>query len=165
LPRKPQPRPVKLYRVKRANKNAVAKSFVSLDFHDDGFVSLKIHPPHGRSNFTSIEFELQDDSTAARKLLSFRSCANFRFVADFDVLAFNWFGGNVAAHSANTDIQKMTRFVKAQKQHWRTIYMPPTAPDKPIRRKMASLRSYVLFRVKFFGGTAEILAKNYRLKR
>jgi hypothetical protein len=49
--------------------------------------------------------------------------------------------------------------------HWRTTYMPPTPKDKPVRRKLACLRNFILFRVAFFGGTAEILAKNYRLRR
>ena len=47
--------------------------------------------------------------------------------------------------------------------HWRTTYMPPMTKDKPVRKKLASLRSYILFRVAFFGGTAEILAKHYNL--
>lgn len=97
-------------------------------------------------------------------MLSFHSCANFRFVVDFDVLAYQWFFGTDGS-VAKTDVQRMRRFVRAQMSHWRTTYMPPMPKDEPIRKKMASIRSYILFRVAFFGGTVEVLAKNYRLSR
>ncbi len=43
--------------------------------------------------------------------------------------------------------------------------MPPLRPNHPIRAKLKSTRDYVLFKIAFFGGTAEILAKNYRFTR
>jgi hypothetical protein len=36
--------------------------------------------------------------------------------------------------------------------------------DKPIRKKLAAIRSYHLFRIDFFGGTVEILAKSFSVK-
>lgn len=150
--------------MKRADKDAVAKRFNKLDFHDDALLSVRIHPPRKWSNFTKIDFEFQDDATKALKTLSFHTCANFRFVMDFDVLADGWFFGTHGS-VAKTDVQRMRKFVRAQMSHWRTTYMPPTPKDKPIRKKMASIRSYVLFRVTFFGGTVEVLAKNYTLTR
>jgi hypothetical protein len=158
-------RPRKLKGMKRADKHAVADRFNKLDFHDDALTGLTIHPPRGRNNFTRIDFELQDDSTDAVKVLSFHSCANLRFVMDFDVLADNWCGGNTESSVAKTDVTRMRKFVKAQMSHWRTTYMPPMPTDKPVRKKLASLGSFLLFQVAFFGGTVEILAKNYRLKR
>jgi hypothetical protein len=150
--------------MKRSNKNDVAKRFNTLDFHDDAFVSLKIHPPRRRTNVTRIDFKFLDDSTKALKVLSFHSCANFRFVMDFDVLADRWYFGTCAS-VAKTDVQRMRQFVRAQMSHWRTTYMPPMPKNKPIRKKLLSIRSYILFRVTFFGGTAEVLAKTYRLRR
>jgi hypothetical protein len=149
--------------MKRSNKVAEADRFNKLDFHDDALKALRIHPPRGGKNFTRIDFEFQDDSTASTKVLTFRSCANFRFVMDFDVLADNW-PFNARSAVANTDVARMRRFVKVQMAHWRTTYMLPMTKDKPVRKKLASLRSYVLFQVAFFGGTAEILAKHYSLK-
>jgi hypothetical protein len=148
----------------RADKNAVADRFNKLNFHDDGFISLRVHPPRSRSKFARIDFEFQEYLTNSVKVLSFHGCANFRFVADFDVLADNWLGGNTESSVAKTDVTRMRKFVRAHVSHWRTTYMPPTPRDKPIRTKLASLRSFLLFRVAFFGGTAEILAKNYRLR-
>jgi hypothetical protein len=158
-------RPRTLTRMKRTDKNAVADRFNKLDFHDDGLVGLTIHPPRGRNNVTRIDFELRDDSTDSVKVLLFHTCANFRFVMDFDVLADNWYGGNTESSVAKTDVMRMRKFVTAQRSHWRTTYMPPIPKDKPVRRKLATLRSFILFRVAFFGGTAEILARNYRLRR
>lgn len=157
-------RPGKLERMKRVNKNAIAARFNKLDFHDDALKALKLHPPSGRNDFTSIDFELQDDSTNSVKVLSFHGCANFRFVMDFDVLADNW-PFNTESSAAKTDVTRMRQFVKVQMAHWRTTYMPPMIKDKPVRKKLVTLRSYILFRVTFFGGTAEILAKHYSLKR
>lgn len=42
--------------------------------------------------------------------------------------------------------------------------MPPLPPDKPIRKKLTSIRKYRKFKIKFFGGTVEILAKGFKLK-
>jgi len=155
----------KIRRVQRKGKVGIANKFNKLDVHDDTLLSVKIHPPRSLSKFARIIFELQDDSSGAVKVLSFRSCANVRFVMDFDVLASNWHFGNTEGSSANTNISRMRLFIEANRAHWRTKYMPPIPKNKPIRNKLESIRSYVLFRVTFFGGTVEILAKNYSIGR
>ena len=149
--------------MQRKGKATVANKFNKLDFRDDALISVKIYPPRSLSNFARIDFELQDDSSGALKVLSFRSCANVRFVMDFDVLASNWRFGNTEASSAKTNISRMRKFIEANRAHWRTRYMPPMPENKPIRKKLESIRSYVLFRVAFFGGTVESLAKNYSI--
>ena len=153
-----------LKRMKRANKDAIAERFNKLDFHDDALILLRVHPPRTRGNFTKIDFKFRDDSTGSLKMLSFLSCANFRFVMDFDVLADHWYFGT-SGSVAKTNVQAMRKIVRAQMSHWRTAYMPPIPKDMPVRKKLDSIRSYILFRVAFFGGTADILAKNYRLRR
>src|ERR1700733_6148739 len=147
----------------RTKKHSVAAKFNKLDFHDDALISVRIGAPSNRKNFTRIDFEFRDDGTKAVKILSFHTCANFRFIMDFDVLAYTWFFGTEGS-VAKTDAQLMKKFVRSQMSHWRTAYMPPLPTDKPIRKKLTSIRHYVLFRVTFFGGTAEILAKNYKLR-
>jgi hypothetical protein len=79
----------------------------------DALKALKLHPPSGRNDFTSIDFELQDDSTNSVKVLSFHGCSNFRFVMDFDVLANNW-PFNTESSAAKTDVTRMRKFVKVQ---------------------------------------------------
>jgi hypothetical protein len=58
----------------------------------------------------------------------------------------------------------MKRFVIQQRKHWRVTYMPPLPPEKPIIRKLASIRRYRLFQIKFYGGTVEILGQRITLK-
>jgi hypothetical protein len=81
---------------------------------------------------------------------------------DFDVLADNWFA-QTDKSIAKTDGDQMKKFVRSQTAHWHVRYMPPQAEDKPIRKKLSAIGNYVLFKVKFFGGTVEILAKGYKL--
>jgi hypothetical protein len=59
----------------------------------------------------------------------------------------------------------MAKLIRSQMAHWHTQYMPSCPKDQPIRKKLASLDKYVLFRITFFGGIVEILAKNFVLSR
>ena len=93
--------------MKGSKKDAVARRFNKLDFHDDGLLSIEILPPRAANNLGQIRIEFKDDSTGATKLLSFAACANFRFNADFDVLADNWHPRNTEASMAKTDIKRM----------------------------------------------------------
>ena len=145
-------------------QHAIAEEFNKLDFHDDALVSARIRAPRMRKNLTKIDFQFRDDGTKAIKTLSFQSCANIRFVMDFDALAYTWFFG-VEGSVAKTDVQRMTKSVRSQMSHWRTAFMPPMSKDQPIRKKLKSIGRYILFQVRFFGGTAEVLANTYRLRR
>jgi hypothetical protein len=139
------------------------KRFNKLDFHDDNLRLVTFLPPRTRHSSATIVLEFEDDATGAKKLLSFHNCGNLRFVMDFDVLANNWFAQTRGA-GAIADIPKMKKFVTTQKMHWRTIYMPPQPSDRPIRKKLRRIRSYRLFKIRFFGGTLEILARSFKLK-
>jgi|ERR1700722_5448296 hypothetical protein len=151
--------------MKRPARHSQANRFNNLDLHDEGLVSVKIHPPSSRRNSTRIAFGLKDDSKGAMKEVSFQGCANFQFAADFDVLARNWHFGNLKVGSADSDVDRMRNFVASHLQHWRTSYETPSPRNEPIKKKLASIRGYTLFRLAFFGGTAIILAKGYRIKR
>src|SRR5258708_14941449 len=150
--------------MQKTRTNALVRRFNKLDFHDDGMRSVKIYPLHKGTNSTNIDLEFLDDSTGATKLLSFRDSANLRCLMDFDVLSSNWFAQTERA-VATTDVERMKKFVLAQTPHWRVKYMSPSPRDKPIRKKLSSIGKYLLFRVTFFGGTVEVLAKNCKLSR
>ncbi len=145
------------------NGSGVGARFRKLDFHDDNLVSVKICPPPTGTSTARIDFEFQDDSTGATKLVSFRQCANLRYVMDFDVLTANWFA-QTKCFAVKDDADQARKFIRSQMAHWRVKYMPPMPKDKPIRKKLSEIRSYHLFRIEFFGGTAEILAKNFSVK-
>jgi hypothetical protein len=140
----------------------LAAKFARLDLHDDNLTSITIDPPHKKTGTATIHIELSHDGTGARKLLSFRRCANLRMNMDFDVLADNWFAQTKRA-LASSNLYQLRQLVLRQRRHWGTEYMPPSPPDKPIRKKLASLKSYLLFRVRFFGGTIEVLSKDFSL--
>lgn len=148
-------------KVRKADKNK-SRGAESLNLHDDNLVSIKVSLSKGRANTTRIEFLFCADSTGKAKLLSFKHCANFRYIMDFDVLTANWFA-QTEMFESEADPTKMRRFVQTQVPHWHVRYMPPQPKDKPIREKLSSIRSYSLFRIRFFGGTAEILAKSLSL--
>ena len=126
------------------------------------FVSIR-PPTSATKNLTRIEFGFLDDATRKKKSLLFYKCANIRFIMDFDVLVDQCVFGTDSS-IARVRVSQMRKFIRSQRSHWRLEYMPPMAKDQPIRKKLKSIQSYVLFKVAFFGGTAEILARNFELK-
>jgi hypothetical protein len=133
------------------------------DLHDDNLLGLQVVTPRKRNELATIRVDLRDDTTGIKKTLALTGCANVRWSMDFDVLADNWFA-QTAAFKIDTDLGKLKLFVKTQRRHWRVRYMPPSSPEEPIRRKMASIRSFRLFQITFRGGTLEVLAKHIRIR-
>jgi hypothetical protein len=133
------------------------------DFHDDNLLAVNVISPRKTGALASVQIDLQDDATGAAKRLTVAGCANIRWVMDFNVLADNWFA-QTEGFTIHHDIEKMKRFVIQQRKHWRVTYMPPLPPEKPIIRKLASIRRYRLFQIKFYGGTVEILGQRITLK-
>ncbi len=150
--------------MRQTQKDAIARRFSNLDFHDDALVSVRMQAPRRKTDSAKIDFEFRDDLTSVKKVLSINGCANLRWLMDFDVLACNWFAQTERAASTR-DVEKMRKFVRSQTAHWHVKYMPPSTKDKPIRLKISSIRRYVLFTVTFFGGTVEVLAKNFKVRR
>ena len=146
--------------MKKGKADRIAEEFNRLNFHDDGLAAIKIYRLNGRTNTARVDLSFQDDATGATKVLSFRDCGNIRQVMDFDVLSDNWFAQTEKAVSTK-DVGKMEKFVRAQVGQWHVTYMPPSSKVKPIRKKLSSIKKYVLFRVTFFGGTIEVLARSF----
>jgi len=146
--------------VTKAGVRGFGARFRKLDFHDDNLASVEIYPPRKSTGAAQIDFQFLDDSTGSLKVVSFHRCANLRYVMDFEVMAANWFA-QTDRFAVESDVSRMKRFVRSQMVHWHTKYMPPMPRDKPIRKKLATIRSYHLFRIAFFGGTVEILAKSF----
>ena len=133
----------------RILKHAIAEEFNKLDFHDDALVSVRIRAPRRRKNLTKIDFQFRDDGTKAIKTLSFQSCANIRFVMDFDALAYTWFFG-VEGSVAKTEVQTNDKICEIA-----NVALANCMHAADVN----------LFQVRFFGGTAEVLANNYKLRR
>ena len=148
--------------MRKRKVEAIAEKFNNLSFHDDNLTSVTVHALQSRRNRARVDFRLRDDSTDKEKLLSFMDCANIRYVMDFDVLADNWYA-QTQVSIAKIDAVQMKKFVLSQTAHWHVRYMPPIPKERPVRKKLAEVGKYVLFKLMFFGGTVEILAKNYKL--
>jgi hypothetical protein len=143
------------------SKKTVAR-FNAIDLHDDELIAIEIEMPRGRTSPGTVVLQMRDDSNQSPKKLIFLRCGNIRFNADMDVLADNVFA---ATHSANAyrNIEKSLRFIRSQRRHWRTRYMPPSPADLPVRRKRSNLKHLNVYVVRFFGGTLEVLAAGFRL--
>ena len=133
----------------------------NIDLHDDGLIAISVLSPKRRNSSASIDLELSDDSDGKTKHLRFVGCANIRLIMDFDVLGANWFA---QTHSLTCieDLVKKRVFVQTQRSHWHTKYVE--GQDTPIQRKLASIESYRLFRITFFGGTMEVLARKLQIR-
>jgi hypothetical protein len=148
--------------MRQGQKDLVARRFSNIDFHDDALVSVKVHAPRRKGDSAKIILEFRDDASGAKKVLRIGGCANLRWLMDFDVLACNWYAQTERATFIR-DAEKMRKFVHAQTAHWHVKFMPPSPKHEPIRRKISNIRKYVLFRVTFYGGTMEVLAKNFKV--
>jgi hypothetical protein len=154
---------VRAFDAKGLRKRADRAPFGKLNFHDDALRFVEIHPGTKRKGEAKITFGFRDYGSGKPKVLSFHGCANLRCVLDFDVLADNWFAQTEGVAHLD-DPRKMEKFVHAQTTHWHTRYMPPMPKDKPVRKKLASIRKFHLFKITFFGGTFEVLAKRCVIK-
>jgi hypothetical protein len=136
----------------------------SWDLHDDNLLGIQVTSPRKKNELATIHIDLQDDATGGVKRITMSRCTNIRWVMDFNILADNWFA-QTNAFTVVSDLKKMKSFVESQRRHWRVKYMHPSSPDNPIKGKLASIRSFRLFQIKFFGGTLEVLAKSVKIKR
>ena len=143
----------------------MAKKFNALDFHDDNLLSARVLPVELGRVGPTIELRIEDHTTGQIKVLRFLGCVNCRWNLDFDVLADNERVGNVHGSQAVVDMSAARQFVESMRRHWRTTYVPRSRKNHPIRRELEELRRCTLFRLRFFGGTTEILARSFTLKK
>jgi len=144
-------------------KDVIGRRFQLLDLHDDNLLAITIAPPRTKVNDAEIVLEFEDDSSGATKSLSFLGCGNLRVIMDFDVLADNSFA-QTDVTACQTLAGQMRKFVRAQVPHWHVRYMPPARKNLPIRKKLSRIGNYRLFKVTFFGGTLEVLARGFAMK-
>jgi hypothetical protein len=149
--------------MRRTHTRSAAERFADLDLHDDGLISVSIRLRSRKTSFATIELAFRDDSNGDTKLLSFESCANVRHIMDFDVMEDNRFA-QTERTSSTIDTERMKKLILTQRRHWHVKYMPPGPQDKPVKGKLASIKKYTLFRITFFGGTIEILAKDFTIR-
>jgi len=80
---------------------------------------------------------------------------------DFDVLADN-LPPNTSRVDADTDLDRIRSLMESQESDWDVGY--GRRASSPLTKKLAALGEFVFFRVQFFGGALEVIAREYRLK-
>ena len=79
---------------------------------------------------------------------------------DFDVLAGNLLP-NTSRVDAHTDPALMRSLMESQEKDWDVNYAGSST--SPLTRKLAALSELVFFRVQFFGGALEVIARKYQV--
>lgn len=145
------------------NMQAIAESFRQLDFHDDTFVSMTVSPAQIRGDTAGsvVEFRLLRYSEKKSRVLRFTGCANLRVGIDFDILAHN-LPSNTSGVDAHTDTDSMWSLMRSQTRDWGVTY--PADIGSPLDRKAGVMNEFVWFRVQFFGGVVEIIARQYEVE-
>ena len=77
---------------------------------------------------------------------------------DFDVLAQNLLP-NTSSVDAHTNLNRMRDLMQSQKKDWGVEYAGTSI--SPLAEKLAALSELVSFRVQFFGGVVDVIARDY----
>ena len=141
----------------------IAKSFRELDFHDDTFVDLRVVPSRqsGEGAQSLVEIELLHYSEKKVRHIRFFGCANLRVAMDFDVLEQN-LPPNTSRLEAHTNLNQIRDLIHSQKKDWNVTYAP--GDESPLTRKLSVMNEFVAFRVQFFGGVVDVVARNYQVE-
>ena len=139
----------------------IAERFSELDFHDNTFVSMCVLPAQTRDDTTGsvIEIKLLQYLKQRTQVLRFLGCANLRAGIDFDVLANN-LPPNTSRVNSHVDANRMRELMQSQKRDWSVRYEGAKVRT-PLDIKLDSLGELVCFRVQFFGGAVDVIAREF----
>jgi len=140
-----------------------AEAFRNLDFHDDTLVGMRVLPAQSRGDGMSsaVEIQLLHDSEKKMRVIRFSGCTNLRVAMDFDVLAGN-LPPNTSRVDAHTDPTRMRNLMQSQEKDWGVNYAGTST--SPLTKKLATLDELVFFRVQFFGGAVDVVARGYKVE-
>ena len=141
---------------------AIAQRFSNLDFHDDTFVSMTILPTQTRDDITGsvIEVRLSPYQSQNQRVLQFIGCANLRVGLDFDILASN-LPPNTSGVESHLDANLIRALILSQKIDWDVGY---GSMKSPLDDKLEVMDELVCFRIQFFGGAVEIIAREFLIE-
>jgi len=145
------------------NPEDTAQSFRNLDFHDDSLIEVRILPamPGGERISSAVEIHLHQHREKKLRVIRFSGSANLRVAIDFDILAHN-FPRNTSRVEADTSLGRIRNLVESQKHDWDVHYAGTSG--SLLSQKLASLKELVFFRVQFFGGAVEVIAREYQVE-
>lgn len=149
----------------RREREQIVAAFNARSLHDDTVHALRIVPSTSRRRHSRVEIDLTEYVTDRPRRLVLTGCANLSFVADFDVLTDNAFA-NTEAVFASIDEERIHQIMVAQMAQLNVEYHDEEGHPSdwhPTQRKLADLSVYILFRITFYGGTLEVVARGFTL--
>ena len=138
----------------------IAGKFQATDAHDDTAEGFAVRPATSRSKGCKVEIVLFRHWENKRRLLVLGNCANVELMLDSNVL-FDNCPSNTCALEATADVAEIQTMMQKQKSAWNLTYDESIDPLSP---KLAAAASYVLFRVRLFGGTLVVIARSFSIK-
>jgi hypothetical protein len=138
-----------------------AAKFSSIDAHDDTVEGFTFQPALNGRTKAKVVVVLFRQWENLRRQISFNGCANFEVVLDADVLLGNA-PCNTCVLQATTDVLEIQALLRKHKRSWNVSYQKKIDPLSP---KLSAASTYVLFRVRLFGGVLLVLARSFTIKR
>ena len=146
----------------KANEKRAA-AFRKLDLHDDTLLDLRFIPPVDRRGPSSVRLDLRSTWGEGQHALTFTDCANLSVRLDCDVLKSNW-PINTSGVAAEARSAALEKFALSQRHLWDVDYAAEDGRDiSPMPKKLKSISRLTLYRVQFFGGRVEVLARKFTL--
>lgn len=123
---------------------------------------MTVQPTQTRGDVTGsvIELRLSPYHSQKQRLVQFIGCANLRVALDFDVLASN-LPPNTSGVESHVDAHLMRELMQSQKRDWDVGY---GSMRSPLDDKLEAMAELVCFRVQFFGGAVEIIAREFLIE-
>jgi hypothetical protein len=148
-------------------RDEVVGRLQSLDFHDDAVLATRVVPAPSFRHSARFELELAEYGTSQPRTLVFRGCENIKLDVDLAVLTDNAFGA-VAEVTASIEDIVIRSLVAEQGNRLNITYEDSKGQVVEFERRNSKLvdpSSLVLFTVRLYGGTIEIVARDFALKR
>ena len=139
----------------------IVDRFNAVDAHDDTVEGIFIVPAATRRSASTLEITLFRHWENKRRVLQINGCVNMALSVDMTVLADNA-PNSTASVEAIAAVERIEKIMRGQKKNWNVTY--EKAID-PLPVKLANAEKYVLFRVRFFGGALEVVARSFKIRR
>ena len=145
------------------SKSDISSRFLKHNFHDALLKGIHIEPAGDRRSKSKVQVELEDYDTDELIEITFIQPGNISFTGDFDVLLDNAGFGNTSHTKTSTERDSILRTIDTHKKKWNIKYH--AGVRSPIEKKTKQVSKYTAFKILFFGGTLDVLATNYKIKR
>jgi hypothetical protein len=144
-----------------ATPDSRAERFSSLDVHDDTVEAVELVPGRARRESGKLRVTLFRHWENKRRILTFHDCENIQMNVDSKVLADN--GPNSTCDAwASADPEAIASLMRSQRRFWNVKYQRSI---DPMAAKLSRATDLVLFRVRMFGGTLNVVARTFTVRR